>query len=71
MWQTLLSVFKSKKEPSTSALDSAWAEFDTLMVAVEEDEKDLEQLGRHVKQDFSEIEKGIEQEGIRVDNITK
>lgn len=60
MWQTLLSVFKTKKEASTSAMDAAWADFDTLMVAVEEDEKDLEQLERHVKKNFLEIAQKVE-----------
>ena len=52
-------------------MDSAWAEFDTLMVAVEDDEEDLRQLERHVKQDFSEIEDEVEKEGLRVDDIMK
>lgn len=69
MWQTLLSVFKNKKEASTSAMDAAWADFDTLMVAVEKDEKDLEQLERHVKENFLEIAQKVEGDERVVDQL--
>lgn len=60
MLTSFLTLFKTKtSEKRGSELDQAMADFDALMVSIEEDERELVNLERHVHTQFSEIEASV------------